>query len=1039
MKKNLRIIAILLFVVHCSFAQQKQINGIVSVESEPLPGASVLIKGTTIGAETDFDGKYSINASKGDILVFRYIGMKTKEVLVNNASTINIALEEDSSVLDEVVVVAYGTSKKTAFTGSATQINAKDLEKRPLTNIISALDGASSGVKLTPANGQPGSSPSIRVRGIGSVNASNSPLIVLDGVEYTGSFSSLNSNDIASLTVLKDAASTSLYGSRAANGVVLITTKKGKKGKKGTFNLDVSQGVSTRGVKEYNRVGAKQYYPLIWEAMRNGYLTSESVTTEAEANQLATNNVFTNLGINPFNVDNSQIVLNDGTLNPNATLKYAEDLDWQEPLTTTGIRSNVNFSFSGANDKTDYFTSISYLKDEGYIVGSNFERVTARVNLNTKLNDWFKTGMNIASTTSTSNNADDSNSSGLANPFKTTRYMAPIYPVHLHNPTTGAYILDDRGRLQYDKSVSRVGSSTGRNVIEETLLNSDKDKLTSLNARTYVEFNFLKDFTFTINAALDKRFLNSKTFGNPVVGDAASVGSLRKSNSVRTTINYNQLLRYNKELGKHSFSVLLGHENFDRHIDYTSGTRRGIIVDDLYEFDNFETITSLSSSTNKLTIEGYFSNFKYDFNNKYYLSASFRRDGSSRFINNKWGNFYSLGASWRLDQEEFIGKLDWINTLKLRASYGQVGNEDLGGFYVAHPTFDVGYNNGSEGGILGSSAGNPDLTWETNIQSDIALEFGFFNNRIFGSVEYYKRQSKDLLFDVPLPTSSGFDSFPDNIGDMENSGIEVDLSANIIDKQNFRWKFNINAATLKNEITRLPQEELINGSKKLVVGGDIFNYWLRDWHGVDPLDGSALYALDPAEKSGAVDERVTADGTEVTIDQNKALYHFSGSALPDVYGAFSNTFTYKNFELGFTFTYQLGGKTYDSNYSNLMDSGTAGTALSTDILNRWQQPGDITNVPRLDDARINVFGAGSDRWLIKSDYLALRQVNFAYNLPSNINDKLSINNSKIYINGENLFVSNARQGLESGQSFNGTTSNRFTPSRVITLGVKLTF
>jgi len=1039
MKKTLRIISILLFVVHYGYAQQSQIKGIVTGDSDTLPGVSVIIKGKSIGAETDFDGNYSITASKGDVLVFRYIGMITKEVVVKDATTINVQLDEDSSVLDEIIIVAYGTSKKTAFTGSATQINSESIEKRSLTNVLTAIDGASAGVKLTPANGQPGSSPSIRVRGFGSVNASNSPLIILDGVEFTGSFSSLNSNDIASLTVLKDAASTSLYGSRAANGVVLITTKKGRKGKKPTFSLDVSQGISTRGIKEYERVNATQYYPLIWEAMRNGYLTAGTSATMADANQLASNTVFNNLGINPFDVDNSQIVLNDGTLNSNASLRYAEDLDWQEPLLSTGVRNNVNFSFSGATDNTDYFTSISYLHDEGYIINSNFERVTGRVNINTKLKDWIKTGMNLSGTTSTSNNANDGGNSSLVNPFRTTRYIAPIYPVHLHNPNTGAYILDDKGRLRFDRSNGRKGSSTGRHVIEETHLNSDVDEINTVNARTYVEFSFFNDFTFRFNAALDKRFFSSKSYGNPIVGDAAGEGRLRKTNSTRTTTNYNQLINYDKQLGKHNISVLLGHENIDREIDFTGGTRRGIIVDGLYEFDNFETISDLSSSLNRLTIEGYFSNLKYNFDDKYYLSASYRRDGSSRFINNKWGDFYSVGAAWRLDQEDFIQNIDWINTFKLRASYGQVGNEDIGGFYIAHPTFAVGYNNGSEGGILGSTSGNADLTWETNIQTDVALEFGFLNNRISGTLEYYQRKSQDLLFFVPLPTSAGFDSFPDNIGDMQNSGVEVDLNVKVFDTQSFKWELNVNAATLKNEITRLPQEEIINGSKKLVVGGDIYNYWRRDWYGVDPADGSALYVLDPATKDGGVDERVAADGTEVTLEPNKALYHFSGSALPDLYGGFTNTFTYNGIELGFTFTYQLGGKTYDSNYSNLMESGTPGSALSTDILNRWQKPGDITNVPRLDDARINEFGAASDRWLIKSDYLAFRQFNLGYNLPSSITDNLGVNNLKVYMNGENLFVINARQGLESGENFNGTTSNRFTPSRVISLGVKLTF
>ena len=1044
MKKATQIVIfMLLFLTFSTFAQEQvEVKGVVTSDSEPLPGVSIRIKGRAIGTETDFNGNYSIRVPKGATLVFSYLGMKPKEIKVGNTLTINVDLKEDSSALDEVIIVAYGTAKKTAFTGSATQINAATIEKRPLTNVFNALDGASAGVKLSPANGQPGSSPAIRIRGIGSISASNSPLIIVDGVEYTGSFSSINSNDIESLTVLKDAASTSLYGSRAANGVVMITTKRGKRGKESSFKLDVSQGLSTRSIKEYKRVNTSQYYPLMWEALRNGYITSGAAASESIANQMVSSGgvdgVFNFLGINPFNVDNNQVVLTDGTLNSNARLRYAEDLDWQAPIIRAGSRENINFSYSGANETTDYFASLSYLKDEGYIIKSNFERITARINTNTKLKDWFKTGINLFTASSSSSNANDGGSSKLVNPFRTTRYIAPIYPVHLHNPNTGAYILDDTGRRQYDSSSQRIGSSSSRHVIQETLLNSDIDNIFSINGRTYAEFNFLNDFTLTVNAALDKRFFKNKSFGNPVVGDAFPDGRLRKSSSVRTTINYNQLLKYDKEIGKHNLSILLGHETTDKKIESTGGTRRGFIIGGLTEFDNFETITSLSSGTSRLKIEGYFSNFKYNFDKKYYVSASFRRDGSSRFINNKWGDFYSLGASWRIDQESFISNLEWINNLKIRASYGEVGNEDLGSYYIAHPSFDVGFNNQSDGGILYSSAGNPDLTWEKNKQIDVALEFGLFNNKISGTIEYYNRKSEDLLFNVPLVVSSGLSTFPDNIGDMTNSGLEVDLSAKIIDKNDFNWRLNINGATINNTITRLPQEELINGTKKLVVGGDIYAYWLRDWYGVDPADGSALFVLDPAEKNGGTDERIVGD-TEVTIDHNKALRHFAGSALPDLYGAFTNTFSYKGIELGFTFTYQIGGKTYDSNYVSLMHSGTPGTALSTDILNRWQKPGDITNVPRLDNTQINVFGASSDRWLVDSDYLALRQISLAYSLPSIINQKLGIHSSKVYVNGENLFLSNKRQGMESGQSFNGTTSNRFTPSRLISLGFKLTF
>lgn len=1029
-----------------SFSQEIEVKGNVSTKNGPLPGASVIIRGLSTGTQTDFDGNFSLKAESNETLVISYVGFKTQEIKANK-SVINVVLIEDAAQLDEVVVVAYGTASKSSFTGSVNQISAAEILERPLTNVLTALDGAAPGVRITPANGQPGSSPNIRIRGVGSVNASSSPLIIVDGVEFVGSFSSINPNDIASLSVLKDAASTSLYGSRAANGVILITTQKGKKGKD-TFTLDFSQGVSTRGVEEYKRVNASQYYTLMWEALRNSFSASGTTPLD-EANQMASDMIFDNLGVNPFNVPNDQIVGTDGSINPSAQLLYAEDLDWQEPLVRTGFRSNLNFSYSGGSEKTDYFASIGYLTEEGYVIKSDFERITGRININSQLKHWFKTGVNMSVATSTSNNAADGGTNSIVNPFRTTRQIAPIYPVFLHNPTTGAYLLDDAGDRIYDSSTARVGSSSGRNVIQETILNIDSDRIFTFNARTYGEVTFLKDFTFTFNAALDKRFFNTEGFDNPVVGDGSPDGRAERDAIVNTTINYNQLLKYNKTFENHTIGVLLGHENFETERNFLTGFRSGIIADGNTELINFTTTLDLESNTRRLTREGYFSNLTYDYSNKYYVSLSARRDASSRFSKDaRWGNFFAVGASWRLDQENFMSDIDWLTSLKLRGSYGEVGNDDIlrsdnntiSDFYASQALLSLGFNNGAEGGIISSAKGNPDLSWETNIQTDAAIEFGFLNNRISGTIEYYNRDSKDLLFFVPLQVSEGLDDFPDNIGSMTNRGLEVDLNLGILDFKNFGWKLNINAATLSNEITELPQKEIINGTKKLIVGGDIFAYWLRDWYGVDPTDGSGLYVLDT--ELGAIgddDVRTSADGTIVTTNQNKALFDFVGSATPDIFGAFSSDFRYKNIELGVTFTYQIGGQTYDSAYSTLLHSGEYGTALHSDIVNRWQKPGDITDVPRLDANQTSAFGAQSDRWLVKSDYLAFRQINLAYKFNPELTDKLGVSAARIYMSGENLFLINERKGLESGQNFNGTTSNRFTPSRIITLGFNVTF
>lgn len=1040
MKKTPTLILTLLFALFMqfTFAQEKTVTGTVADENGiPLPGVNVVIKSTTNGTQTDFDGRYSLTANQGDVLVFSFLGMETVERTVGAGSTLDVVLEEGTAGLDEVLVVAYGTVKKGAFTGSAGQIDAAEIAERPISNITQALQGEIAGVNVSASSGQPGAGPDITIRGIGSFSASNSPLIILDGVQYDGSLSSINTNDVESVTVLKDAASTSLYGSRAANGVLMITTKTGRKDRE-IFSLSVSQGITSRALPEYDRVSPEQYYELMWEARRNALAISGSTPMD-EANQTATNTVFDNLGYNPFNVPNDQIVLTDGRINPAAELLYPEDLDWQAPLMRTGSRTNTDFSYQGGSERTDYFVSLGYLEEQGYIINSDFQRVTGRINVNSKFKEWFKTGLNLSGSTSTGNQSQSTGSTSLVNPFFTTRRIAPIYPVFLHDPQTGEYILDEQGNRIYDEGGDRVGSTSGRHVIQETILNEDIDKISALSARTYAEFYFLNDFTFTVNAALDKRFFHNSFFQNPIIGDAAGTGRASRSGNFRTTINYNQLLNYNKVFGKHSFSALLGHESYETEIENLTGTRQEQIVDGNTELINFTTTTNLSSYMRRQTREGYFSRLNYDFDNKYFLSGSYRRDASSRFSKDaRWGDFFSVGAAWRLDRENFIQDVEWINALKLRASYGEVGNDELGGFYASQSLFSLGFNNQNEGGILVDAPGNRDLKWETNIQKDIALEFGLFNNRINGTIEYYQRESKDLLFDVPLPVSSGLDDFPDNVGDWVNEGYELELRVGIIRSADFQWDINLNAATLKNEITRLPQEEIINGSKKLVVGGDIYAYWLRDFYGVDPADGAALYIVDPELVGDGADVR-TVDGVEVTTNHNKALYDFVGTANPDVFGGITNNFTYGGFNLGFTFTYQLGGKTYDTNYAGIDHAGQYGTALSTEMLNRWQNPGDITNIPRMDANRINEFGAASDRFLVSSDYIALRQANVGYTFNERITDDLGLNTFRLYVSGENLWLKTAREGMDVGQNFNGTVSNRYTPSRVISIGANLTF
>lgn len=1041
----------MLFCLQFSFAQERAISGVVTDGSGAVPGVNVIVKGTKNSAQTDLDGKYALKAKTGDVLVFSYMGMQDFVATVGNSSVVNAKMQEAGKDLDEVVVVAYGKAKKASYTGSAKQIKSEQLENRPLTNALSVLEGSTSGVQIQSSAGQPGAAPEVRIRGFSSINGSNTPLYIVDGVPYAGDISSLNSSDIESLTVLKDASSTSLYGSKAANGVIIITTKTGKSAKD-KFSLNMSTGMTSRSIKDYKRVNALDYYPLEWEAIRNSRPMANQTQIDA-ANSYASLRVPVVLVNNPFNVPANSIVGTDGKLNPDAKLLYPEDLDWSKYLERAGVRKNVDFSYQGKSEKSNYFASLGYLNEEGYIQKSGFERTTGRLNLNTSLKEWFKTGVNISAALTNSKLGIDGveNTSSFKNPFMSIRTMGPIYPVFDHT-ADGDYVLDAYGNRVY--STTRAsGAANGRNVVYETLNDTDVVKGLALSARTFFEISFSKDLKFTTNASIDKTYSNRTYSYNTLIGDGAPTGLMGKDDKILTGITYNQLLNYSKKICNHSITALLGHESFDYERNWTSSSKSGQVAPEIIEFVNYATTTGLTSYTRNYATESFFSRVGYDYNDKYIFSASLRRDGSSKFAE-KWGNFWSFGGAWVISKENFLKENVWINDLKLRASIGEVGNDshiisdrnDAGSvinglnYYVSQNTYSLGSDNGAEGGVLIYAAGAPNLKWEVNTQRDIALEFGLFKNRLKGSVEYYNRNTDGLIFAVPNPLSSGLDNRMENIGSMVNKGIEVSLDGILLKAKDFSWSLNVNASTINNKITKLPQGEIIDGTKKLSVGHSIYDYWLRDWYGVDPADGYALYVADPKFVNSTDTTIRVVNGVNVTTDQNKALYHYAGSAIPDLFGSFGNTFKYKGLQLDVVCTYQIGGQMYDTNYRTLMQTGNNyGSAFSTDILQRWQKPGDITDVPRLDINRNTQASADSDRWLKGSDYLSLRQINLSYKMPSEFISKLEIDNASVYVNGENLLLFTKRQGMDPTQTFNGTTQNRYIPSRVITLGLNLNF
>ncbi|WP_322971232.1 SusC/RagA family TonB-linked outer membrane protein [Faecalibacter sp. LW9] len=1045
MRRKLTSLSLLAFLGFGAVAYAQTSGTVNDKDGFPEMDVPVQIKGTNTIVYTDENGEFSIDAKVGDILI-----INGKEVLVTseNLGTIETVSATDNIELEETVITAFGVQKKETVVGSNIQIKSEDFENRAITNATKALEGTAAGVQFSTGSGQPGDSNNIRVRGFSSYTLSNSPLYVVDGAIYSGVLSDINPSDIESITVLKDAASTSLYGSSAANGVIMITTKKGKKGKKGQLSFSANTGVVVRGTKEYDRVSAKDYYELTWAAMRNGFLESTPGATLEQANLYASENLIDyNLQNNIYNVPNNQVVIN-GSLNPNAVQLY-DDFNWQKYTERVGVTQRYDIRYSGATESSDYSASLGYNNEEGYLIASDYERYTARVSANSQATSWLKLGTDISGIITKSAMAEDGGGSSYINPFYTARFMGPIYSPFLYDEYGNA-VYDSNGNRVYDGVETRgrgTGAGVGRNVIQETLLHKRQRLSNTINSRAYATITLAKGLTLTGNVAYDVRNRTTNYYQNKVIGDAQGTGAFSVTDEKITGITLNQILTYKKSFGLNNFQIDLGHESYERKIQYLYTRKTHEVVSGIYQLVNFlNTSSNTGYQYGHITKESYFGRINYDYNNKYLLSGSIRQDQSSRFdpANNK-GVFWSAGAGWNLHREDFLKDSKAVNLLKLRSSYGEVGNDggngEEPGYNADLSLYELGYNNAGETGILLSQIGNKNLTWEANSQFDVALEFGFFNNRISGTVEYYERKTEDMIFPVPTPGSAGVpgNSIYANIGAMQNKGFEVLLNLGIIRNENFSWDVSINASTLKNKITKLPdgQDAIINGTKRLAVGQSIYDFWLIQYHGVDPSDGRVLYVQD-AEKEDTGDTRII-DGQKYTTNHNNAQFAYSGSAIPDVMGGFQSNFSYKGFYLNTMFSYQIGGKVYDSNYAGLISTDPKGAALHVDMLNAWQNPGDITNFPKMSTLNEAQNLAQSSRWLVDADYLSLRSATFGYTFNRKDIESIGLSSLKIYVTGENLVNWTKKQGLEPVQSFNGTTSYRYSPARIVSLGLNVNF
>lgn len=1054
-----RLLSFVILLTCCAMqlhAQTRQITGKVtsSFDGTPIGGVSVAIVGTSIATQTDDEGRYSLSIGADGTLLFSNVGYVSQRITTAGKWQIDVLLKSDEELLDEVVVVAYGSVNKATHVGSSAQISSKDFENRPLTNVTSALVGSAPGVQGNLSGGAPGSAATIRVRGFGSLSASNDPLYVVDGIPYDAGTENINPDDVESVSILKDASTTALYGSRGANGVIMITTKKGKAGQS-NFTANASTGLVRRGLPEYDRVNAFDYYELQWEAYRNSLVSSgidRDVASSIASGQTTSydgetySGIFNLLNYNPFNVGNNEIVGIDGQINPNAQLLYADDLDWATAVQRGGkSRQSYNISYDGGSGKTTYFASLGYTDDRGYLLKSDLKRINARANVTTQATDWLKTGLNVSVNHNMSNfdNAVDGGSS-IINPFYISRFMGPIYPVYAHD-ASGAYIYDENGVRQYDLGDNRPFSG-GRNAVYENELDQQYATKSVLGGRTFLEITFMPGLVGKTNIGFDVQDTHERYYDNPIIGDGSPAGRSYHYLYKRTSYTWNQILEYNKNFGKHNVNALVGHENYAYKYNYLSGSRAGMIVDGITELPNFATVLGTTSYENNRKIESYFTRVNYDFDQKYVLSASLRRDGNSRFHPDfRWENFWSVGGAYNIEREEFFN-VPVINQLKLRAAYGVVGNDGDLGYYPYQALYELGRNNGDSPGFTQSSLPNDSLTWETAKNFDIGVDFGLFKNRLSGSIEYFHRTTNGLIFEVPVALMNGgvvnatpyYHAINKNIGSLYNKGFEASIKGIVVQNENFRYATTLNVTHFKNQITKMPpgQPLLQEGTKGYSVGHSIYDFYLRDFYGVDPDNGDALYRTN-VETSNT---RIVGTDT-ITPIISEANYRYVGkSAIPKIYGSMVHELSYKNFTLNLMFTYQIGGHIYDSAYASLMSSGTYGRAMHVDLLGeRWQNPGDVTDIPRLDAANTANLTGTSSRFLTSASYFNLNNVTLGYALPKATSAALGMKDLYVYASGENLGLLSARKGMNVLGSFNGTVDNVYNYNKLFTIGARIKF
>ncbi|PID88162.1 MAG: SusC/RagA family TonB-linked outer membrane protein [Bacteroidia bacterium] len=1069
MKKLMLLLAVIALCGLQVYAQRTVTGKVTNDAAEGLPGVTVVVKDADVTTLTDGEGVYSITLPEGkNTLIFNYPGLETQE-LAATGGTLNVMMKAAGDTqIGDVMVVAYGTAKKSSFTGSAAKVDAEKIEMKNTSEISKALASEVSGVQVINTSGQPGENAKVRIRGYGSVNASRAPLYVVDGVPYDGDISAINPSDVASQTVLKDASAAALYGSRGANGVIVITTKKGKKGHS-SIEVISKAGLNTRILPEYEVIESpEEYLELIWAGLKNrfGAPTAQALLFNGD------------YGINPvYNMwnaaPNELIDPATGKFKPGISRKYTPE-SWRDNIFEMRPVYDLSVKFSGGSERTNHYTSFSYRDDKGYYIQSSFKRLNMRTNLDYQvIKKVLKTGLSMSYSKLKYSNPGQAGN--MNNGFAYVNGIPPLFPVFqrdkdgnkIKDPVLGGYLYD------YGFSTREFGG--GINPAGSIRLDKKKNTTHQLEANPHIELRFFRDFTFTSRLGMQYFLADKGQLTNLFYGDAKGIGRVYRTHDQMFSYTWNQILNWSHSFERHNLSAFVGHEVNEYKFKRMYGAMSKIADPDNMELVNGVIKDNLYSYTSVNKLESYIAQAKYDYAEKYFLQVNFRRDGTSRFPNGRWGNFGSVGLAWIVTNENFMQGLTWLKELKLKGSYGVLGNQsllDAGGYALYYPTYDdysiENLNNAIS--LVPGYKGNKDLTWEKSQTINLGFDLNIANVFELG-VEYFKKNTTNLLFQREVPRSFGYASLPVNDGELLNTGIELQMMAHLVNTDDWKVNLNWNAAHYDNEIVAMPKNskgEEVNLEQHRKIGKQyvfgyqkghsIYDFYMRDYAGVDPDNGRAQwYAcydrladgtmvhiknLEQYKEKNEIHELVR----DLTQDYDQATQYYIGkSVLPDLSGGFGLDASYKGIRLAAQFAYGIGGYSYDRAYASLMHNKPLGAYnWHKDILDSWKEEGDATDVPVLMPHTSNSAdlkgNSTSSRFLTKKSYLALNTVNLSYTFSRDMLNRMKVQDLTFFLTGDNLFLFSKRKGYNPMTSEDGTTNAyRYSPLSTFSLGVKIKF